>query len=207
MARNYKVFIDGKSLTFQSKKSKCWDKHEAAHFESFTQLKSVENIFQLSANCEIYCDNPKREFQKFKKHFQFLKAAGGIVEHNEQFLFIKRLGKWDLPKGKIEPNEKSKHAAIREIEEECNIFELEVLDKICNTYHTYFMFDKHFLKKSIWYHMKTESEDLSSLKPQLEEDITEIRWFSIEEFNEVRDNTFESIQVVLDEFLKLRSFD
>lgn len=204
MARNYKVFIDGKSLTFQSKKSEPWDKYEAAHFESFTQLKSVENIFQLSSNCEIYCDNPKLEFQNFKRNFQFIKAAGGIVEHEEQFLFIKRLGKWDLPKGKIEPNEKSKHAAIREIEEECNIFGLEVLGKICNTYHTYFMFDKPYLKKSIWYHLKTESQDLSRLKPQIEEGITEIRWFSKEDFKEVRDNTFDSIQVVLDEFLKLR---
>ena len=207
MARNYKVFIDGKSLTFQSKKSACWDKHEATHFESFTQFKSVENIFQPSSNCEIYCDNPKREFQKFKRHFQFLKAAGGIVEHNEQFLFIKRLGKWDLPKGKIEPNEKSKQAAIREIEEECNIFGLEVVHKICNTYHTYFMFDKHFLKKSIWYYLQSESQDLSSLKPQLEEGITEIRWFSKEDFDEVRGNTFDSIQVVLDEFIKLRDLD
>jgi 8-oxo-dGTP pyrophosphatase MutT (NUDIX family) len=207
MARNYEVFIDGKSLTFQTRGCEGSKKFESIHFDSFTNFISVENIFRPSSNCEIYCDNPKREFQKFKKHFQFLKAAGGIVEHEEQFLFIKRLGKWDLPKGKIEPNEKSKHAAIREIEEECNIFGLEVLDKICNTYHTYFICDKPYLKKSIWYHLKTESEDLSSLKPQLEEGITEIRWFSKEDFNEVRGNTFDSIQVVLDEFLKLRSLD
>jgi 8-oxo-dGTP pyrophosphatase MutT (NUDIX family) len=34
---------------------------------------------------------------------------------------ILRLGKWDLPKGKMEKNEEPMICAIREVEEECGI--------------------------------------------------------------------------------------
>ncbi len=166
----------------------------------------VENIFNISKNIQIYTAHPKREFNRFKKHFFIIKAAGGIVEYQNKYLFIKRLGKWDLPKGKIETDEKPRHAAIREIQEECNISGHAIEKKLCNTYHTYTLDDQQILKKTFWYHLSVQALDLETLQPQTDEGITDLRWFSIAEFDEVRANTFDSIQVVLDTFLKESNF-
>ena len=49
-----------------------------------------------------------------------IKAAGGVVEnHKNEILMMKRLGHWDLPKGKADPGENSATTAQREVEEEC----------------------------------------------------------------------------------------
>ena len=58
-------------------------------------------------------------FSVFAKNFTVIEASGGIVQNSsKELLFIERLGKWDLPKGKIEKNETPAEAAIREVEEE-----------------------------------------------------------------------------------------
>lgn len=177
---------------------------ELLHFESITELKSVENIFELSAPCEILTESPKTEFKNFKKHFKFIRAAGGIVEFENKYLFIHRLGKWDLPKGKMDEGEKPKITALREIEEECGLQGHYVVQKVCNTYHTYKLNGEAILKKTYWYYLKVDGLDSSAMKPQTEEGITDLKWLPIEDFHLVRKNTFESIQIVLDEFLKLK---
>lgn len=61
-------------------------------------------------------------FQNLKNKIKLIKAAGGLVKNGDgDYLFIYRLGKWDLPKGKVEDNEKMREAAVREVEEECGI--------------------------------------------------------------------------------------
>jgi ADP-ribose pyrophosphatase YjhB (NUDIX family) len=144
--------------------------------------------------------NAEKTFQALKDKFNFIKAAGGIVEHNRKHLFIKRLDKWDLPKGKIDAREKTKKAALREIEEECNVKNHTISYKICNTYHTYPLKGKYVLKKTSWYHFTVLDLTNQELKPQTEEDITELRWFSWTELDEVRSNTYQSILDVLEEF-------
>src|SRR5665648_657317 len=58
----------------------------------------------------------------FRSLFVEIPAAGGLVRNeNGLFLFIRRLGVWDLPKGKIEKNETPELAAVREVEEECGL--------------------------------------------------------------------------------------
>ncbi len=43
-------------------------------------------------------------------------AAGGIVVNpNKEILWIFRRGFWDLPKGKLDPNESIEACAIREV--------------------------------------------------------------------------------------------
>ena len=37
--------------------------------------------------------------------FKLVEAAGGVVLKENKLLFIHRLGKWDLPKGKMEGEE------------------------------------------------------------------------------------------------------
>lgn len=80
-----------------------------------------------------------------------------------------------MPKGKIEKGETEISAAKREVIEECGINQVEVKSKIGTTYHTFNMYGKNVLKISHWYRMIILSTE--KLKPQTEEDITEIKWF------------------------------
>jgi hypothetical protein len=57
---------------------------------------------------EIYFYNTDLEqlYEHFSSLFQIIEAAGGLVKNkNDEWLFIFRNGKWDLPKGKIEKGE------------------------------------------------------------------------------------------------------
>ena len=63
----------------------------------------------------------------FFKQFDLIEAAGGIVQNDQkQMLFIYRLNKWDLPKGKVEKGENFEQAAIREVEEETGVNTLQL---------------------------------------------------------------------------------
>ena len=141
---------------------------------------------------------PKEDFEKFTTNFDLIVAAGGKVTNNEgKTLFIFRLGKWDLPKGKLEKKESVEQAAIREVEEECGISQLTILNHIKDTYHIYELNDKLVLKQSIWYEMKTT--DTAKLVPQTEENITDARWMTTKEIeNIVLKNTYPSIKEVLE---------
>lgn len=136
---------------------------------------------------------PKAFFKKITKQVKFIKAAGGLVENDQkEYLFIKRLGKWDLPKGKLEKGEKMKETALREVEEECGI-KVDVLGrKIKSTYHSYIMFDELIIKKTNWYKMKVY--DRPDLIPQSEEDITEAKWLGGDSFKMIKENTYPLIK-------------
>jgi ADP-ribose pyrophosphatase YjhB (NUDIX family) len=149
---------------------------------------------------EIYFFNKDANelFNYFSSMFRIIEAAGGLVKDNKnEWLFIFRNGKWDLPKGKVEKDEKVKEAAIREVEEECGIKKLSILRELPSTYHTYFMEERAILKRTYWYEMNCN--DASTLVPQLEEGITEVKWFSKNELKPVYDNTYESVIEVMKE--------
>jgi len=113
--------------------------------------------------------------------FKIIEAAGGMVSNTQdEILMIYRRGSWDLPKGKIDPGETIKAAAIREVQEETGIQAIELGDKIGETFHTYkTKKGKRILKKTYWYLMDTT--DLK-LIPQTEEDIEEAIWIGLDDF-------------------------
>lgn len=135
----------------------------------------------------------------FFKNFKIIEAAGGIVQNEKKdVLFIHRLGKWDLPKGKIEKGEKEEVCAVREVTEETGVTGLNLKKKIGKTYHVYDEFGKRFLKISHWYHMTCSSTQI--LKPQTEEHITEIKWVKTLDIKEPMGNTYSSIKNILGRF-------
>lgn len=135
----------------------------------------------------------------FFKHFTTIEAAGGIVQNDKkEILFIQRLGKWDLPKGKIEKGESPEKAAVREVEEETGVRNLRLRKKEGETYHTYTAFGKHYIKTTYWYYMTCSSNQ--QLVPQKEEDITEIRWVKTKDIREPVSNTYPSIKDILRTF-------
>lgn len=135
----------------------------------------------------------------FFKNFTVIEAAGGIVQNNKkELLFIYRLNKWDLPKGKIEKGEKPDVCALREVEEETGVVNLKLKKKIGETYHTYDDFGKHILKITHWYYITCPA--LQKLVPQTEEDITAIKWVPTRDIKEPVANTYPSIKDILKTF-------
>lgn len=140
--------------------------------------------------------NSKRFFKSMRSSVVFIKAAGGVVRNEEDsYLFIFRKGKWDLPKGKLDDNEKPKKAAVREVEEECGIKVARLGQKLCNTYHAYQERGSTVLKKTSWYVMEATKDQ--KLVPQHEEDITEVSWVAADQFGLIMSNTFPLIKDVV----------
>ena len=183
---------------------------QVIHFTSvpIPNVEIVENAMPLNVlalqemfkNQEIQAVHPhaKAALKSFFIQFNKIKTAGGLVYHpqSDSYLWIKRLGLWDLPKGKIEQGESSKDAAIREIIEECGLTgKLSLKYRICSTYHVYEFKNKSILKKNNWYYLEYEG-DLST-KPQEEESITEVQWVKKEAFDSFLSQTYPSIQEVI----------
>jgi 8-oxo-dGTP pyrophosphatase MutT (NUDIX family) len=170
--------------------------------ESSTQAINafVHEIKKEQFHAGVMLDKDLEKLKKaFFHHFTSIEAAGGIVQNNDkEFLFIYRLGKWDLPKGKVEPGEDLEECAIREVEEETNTTDLTIKKKVGETYHAYDAFGKHFLKTSHWYYMSCPAEQQSA--PQTEENITAIKWAHTKEIRELMENTYPSIKDILDIF-------
>ena len=140
----------------------------------------------------------KNEWAEFQSHYKLIEAAGGVVKNAKgEILFIYRLGKWDLPKGKIESREDKETAAIREVEEECNVNKLRITKELSPTYHTYELKGKSILKRTFWFEMNTSS--LQELIPQTEEHIEQVKWIDPAHMEEQLGNTYASILEVLKE--------
>jgi len=163
--------------------------------KDFLKAENKKNLF-------VQTKNVSDAFEKIKKEFYFIEAAGGLIQKSDKYLFIKRLGKWDLPKGKLDKGETIQEAAVRECEEECAVTELKILVQLPDTYHIY-QYKKGFaLKVSYWFHMETNSN--KELKPQTEENIEEVRWMSIDEVKSVvLKNTYITIEKLVKAFFKL----
>lgn len=196
----YKVFVNEKKLLL-SKQSEALEKN--LKYDSFTTLEIALDLLQNTSVKElnVYGEQIDEIWKEFKKLFRIIEAAGGIVNRpNGDILFIKRLGKWDLPKGKMEKGESREESAVREIEEETNLQNVELLDFINTTYHIYIERNgDKVLKYTHWFAMNFDGEDTS--KPQLEEGITEVAWKNTSQIeNEVFPSTFKNIKLIIKEF-------
>lgn len=161
-------------------------------------IKSLlHEIAKEEFHAGIIWDNDLEKLKKvFFKHFISVTAAGGLVENEKgEVLLIFRRGKWDLPKGKLDKGETIEQCAIREVEEETGLRNIELKKKLTITYHTYTEFGKHLLKDSHWYKMKVKGKQ--EIVPQTEEDITELKWVKKKELKNYLENTFPSIRDVL----------
>jgi 8-oxo-dGTP pyrophosphatase MutT (NUDIX family) len=196
----YKVFVNEKKLLL-SKQSENLEK--TLGYENVTSLEIALDLLENTSVKElnVFGENIDKIWSEFQKLFRIIEAAGGIVSKpNGDILFIKRLGKWDLPKGKMEKGESREESAVREIEEETGLQNVELLSFINTTYHIYIERNgDKVLKCTHWFEMSFDGEDTS--KPQIEEGITEVAWkntLQIEE--EVFPSTFKNIRLIITEF-------
>ena len=132
--------------------------------------------------------------------FRMAPAAGGVVVKDGKFVIIIRKGIPDLPKGHIEKDETPEVAALREVEEETGIGNLQIIKELHSSWHCYYEHEAWSLKRTYWYLMST-TEDLQP-KPQTEEGITEIKLIGNEDVEGFLKNTFRSISEILGEDLR-----
>ena len=141
-------------------------------------------------------------FNDFRSFFKYIEAAGGVVENqSEEYLFIKRLGYWDLPKGKIEKNETPEAAAIREVEEETAVNKLSIIEELNSSFHIYTMNNKLILKKTYWYRMQCKFH--GKLIPQTDEDIEIVEWKTAAEAEWAIGVSYRSLNENLGQYFKL----
>ncbi|KMQ68680.1 NUDIX hydrolase [Chryseobacterium sp. FH2] len=201
----YKVFVNEKKLLL-SKQSENLEK--TLGYENVTTLEIALDLLENTSVSElnVYGENIDEIWTEFQHLFRIIEAAGGIVSNGiGEVLFIKRLGKWDLPKGKMEKGESREESAIREIEEETGLKEVELVKFINTTYHIYVERNgEKILKCTHWFEMNFNGEDTS--KPQIEEGITEVAWKNDTQIDrEVFPNTFKNIKLILKEFWSNRT--
>ena len=197
----YKVFFKDRAIFLG-------DKAESMNFRCMVylwtegeNLEAIVSDFDQDENKEALffaAEDVEALFLEFKNQFKYIEAAGGLVFNpKNEILAIHRLGKWDLPKGKVEDGETIDQAAIREVEEECGISNLNLEEELPSTYHTYWMNNKWMLKRSYWFKMSYSGNE--KLIPQTEEDIEKVNWLACNELDEFKANTYASILEVIKE--------
>ncbi len=204
----YKVFYLSKEIIFiQSKKeiivsssdiminSKKKDVLSKAYQTFISSEKNGRLVFLCSENVHLV-------FEKFIGLFTGIEAAGGLVTNEQEaLLMIFRMGKWDLPKGKIEKGELPETAAIREVEEETGMSSLRIIEDLDPTFHIYYVNNEKFLKTTFWY--KMDCLDHRMPTPQIEEGITTAKWLDKDEVNEAMNNTYDSLKGLLERYLEI----
>lgn len=191
----YKVFVNDCPIILTE------NNNFLTNFEKVTYNDS--NVFQLVkellTSCKggvcLICNDLDEDWKAFKALFKIQKAAGGKVLNDEKkVLFIHRFDKWDLPKGKLDCGESIEHCAIREVEEECGVQNLNIVEKLETTYHIFERKGKIILKITHWYLMKTDFE--GELIPQIEEGIDEVVFKNDIETKKALENTYENIKLL-----------
>lgn len=130
-----------------------------------------------------------------KKIFRQAPAAGGVVVIDNQFVAIERHGIPDLPKGHIEKGETPGVAAVREVEEETGIKDLEIIKELPSTWHCYLLDNQWTIKKTSWFLMRTKS-GMKNI-PQTEEGISKVYLVDKEHVKDFQEKTFASLRDVV----------
>jgi ADP-ribose pyrophosphatase YjhB (NUDIX family) len=199
MPQKYKVYFANKPVVFVDFTDELTSLpgYEVIVSQGKADTMLIESAIDRGAKfiC-LKCQNVEWSWQQFVSQFILIRAAGGVVSNNrDEVLFIHRLDKWDLPKGKVEEGEELNLAAMREVEEECSINKLELVSHLITTYHTYSLKGEQVLKSTDWFVMNHTGND--SPTPQAIEGITEAKWIARRDWKLVEANTFPSVMDVL----------
>tara|TARA_Y100001970_G_scaffold64287_2_gene82270 strand:+ start:556 stop:1227 length:672 start_codon:yes stop_codon:yes gene_type:complete len=158
--------------------------------------KKFKKIYSITITLKRF----KYVLKQVKKMFKIIKAGGGVVKNNnDQILFIYRLKKWDLPKGKLDKGETIRDCAKREVEEETKV-KVNLKQKIISTWHTYTRNKKFILKKTTWF--KMDCVDDSKMKPQKKEKIEKVEWMDNSTIKEILLSSYKTLNHVMIEYYK-----
>jgi 8-oxo-dGTP pyrophosphatase MutT (NUDIX family) len=199
MAQRYKVYFTGRPVYFVTEVSDCPDDNNIAMIRSCGKLDIVLVESALAGGAKavyLVCPDADHSWNLFTDQFRRVDAAGGLVRNElGEMLFIYRLDRWDLPKGKVEEDEEIEAAAIREVEEECGVVVSPDINFITDSWHTYRENDEYLLKKTSWFLMKANGKQ--NIVPQTSEGITQARFIAEHEFKKILIETYPSVSEVV----------
>ena len=198
----YKVFFNQKPLILTNKIQYLSDT-EPLLFIKYTSVTQIIKALKSSKNSKVflYHKDMDKLWKGFKKKFPMVEAAGGLVMRTDnKLLFIFRNDKWDLPKGGVEKKELIIDAAKREVTEETGVTDIIVEKRISETYHIFKKGKRFRLKKTYWFKMSTTY--MGKTKPQTEEGIEKTKWVSNKNIEDILNDAFENIRIIVLEVLK-----
>ncbi len=191
----YKVFVKDIPIILSTKKN-IGSQYTAIPLKIVNLKKLIKQIIKGELfYINLYHKNEEKLEKFLKKKLPVTEAAGGLVYNNKrEILFIYRNSKWDLPKGGLEKGESFEEAAIREVEEETGVQDLEIRDFIAKTYHVFKRNDKFKLKITYWYEMYTEYK--GELIPQEKEGIKKAKWKNFEKSQKALQGCYENVKLL-----------
>ena len=146
-----------------------------------------------------------------KRRMRWVRAAGGIVTAPDgTMLLIRRNGRWDLPKGKVEPEETLLQAALREVEEETGIKTQPLshsatqslshsVTQPLKTYHIFNLYGGWHLKQTSWFPMTVAVDRVDGTPagtPQQEEGITAVVWVFPNEWHQRLSSSYGTLRTL-----------
>jgi 8-oxo-dGTP pyrophosphatase MutT (NUDIX family) len=200
----YKVFINDKPfvLTDRMDFELIGDKSLYLTYSDFEEIHFLLELLQNSKHLSsviLYHSDLEMLWADFRAHYREIEAGGGLVLNDaEELILIHRLGKWDLPKGKLEEGETPAQGAFREVREEVGLEDLHLDAHFMNTYHTYEQGGYRILKTTYWYIMKSEQKDLI---PEVGEHISQAVWKPLVEIDVDSMDTYANIRVLLNRLI------
>lgn len=198
-----KIYLEKRSIIICSEGDSVLSDPNAIRFSLGKKgiLTGMIEMFEISETLQriyIPTDDIEGTYASVCREFLEVNAGGGLVENRRgDFLLISRNGLWDLPKGHQDPGEDINVTALREVQEETGIEELELKDLICITDHCYKRTGIWHLKHTWWYRMLDRKP--IDLIPQREEDISKAAWVAKSSLPPFLQNTYPSIVEVFRE--------
>ncbi len=209
--KKYDIYIHDSILTLTVPAAHDWSLAPGKNLQ-MTYRGRPKSLFQMVDLLEatpkplhaiVVSQDPKALWKDYQSLYRRVDAAGGVVENGGKILCIYRRKIWDLPKGKLDPGETWKQAAIREVMEETGLTAVTLGPRLNRTLHTFRTkgAGSRVLKVTKWYHMTTEHRRLVL---QTEEDIEDARWITPEEFLSGEYPMFLSIRHLVEQFAATR---
>lgn len=191
----YEVFVNEHRIILTNKISK-EEGFKLFLMETVDIDDVIKQLHKDELKCaHIYYKDESALLKKFSKKVPIVVAAGGMVKNKDMdTLFIYRNDKWDLPKGKVDKGETVEHAAIREVEEETGVRNLEIDKLLKKTYHIFKRNGTYKLKETYWYLMHTSYQ--GELVPQTDENIVLAQWRPKSHIPELLNNSYENIKAL-----------
>ena len=177
MDKIYKIFYNEKLIILTNRLTSKLLKNKIFLLEDISIKEFISKIEHKKLKKVVIFYPENDIFEKFLEKIERIQAGGGVVQNKVgDILFIKRKGKWDLPKGNLEKGENISECALREVEEETGVSQLSLKGFRSITYHIFSRDNKFFLKETHWFDMFSTFGD--NFIPQKEEDIEKVTWKS-----------------------------
>lgn len=155
----------------------------------------LNDMAQGYCQVALVIGDPAKRITEISQSVRRIKAGGGVVlNESGEVLMIFRNSVWDLPKGKWDEGETISECAIREVEEETGVTNIQLGSFLLITRHFYTDSQGWVLKETYWYRMQAPNQ---TLKPQTEEGISEVCWVKQSNLHKHLLNTYYSIKQVL----------